>query len=72
MARQAEAERGKRAKIINAEGEPLAAAAPGDASGTMMAHPLARETAAATSPAPPVDTTKTIPGTVLDGVCETG
>jgi regulator of protease activity HflC (stomatin/prohibitin superfamily) len=41
MARQAEAEREKRAKIINAEGEPLAAAALGDASDVMMAHPLA-------------------------------
>ena len=39
--RQAEAEREKRAKIINAEGESLAAAALGDASDTMMAHPLA-------------------------------
>ncbi|MEV7817786.1 slipin family protein [Streptomyces flaveolus] len=39
MARQAERE--KRAKIINAEGESLAAAALGDASDTMMAHPLA-------------------------------
>src|SRR6202011_1370810 len=36
MARQAEAEREKRAKIINADGESLAAA-----SDTMMAHPLA-------------------------------
>jgi regulator of protease activity HflC (stomatin/prohibitin superfamily) len=41
MARQAEAEREKRAKIINAEGESLAASALGDASDTMMAHPLA-------------------------------
>jgi regulator of protease activity HflC (stomatin/prohibitin superfamily) len=41
MARQAEAEREKRAKIINAEGESLAAAALGQASDTMMAHPLA-------------------------------
>jgi len=41
MARQAEAEREKRAKIINVEGESLAAAALGDASDTMMAHPLA-------------------------------
>ncbi len=41
MARQAEAEREKRAKIISAEGEALAAAALGDASDTMMAHPLA-------------------------------
>ena len=41
MARQAEAEREKRAKIINAEGEALAASALGDASDTMMAHPLA-------------------------------
>jgi regulator of protease activity HflC (stomatin/prohibitin superfamily) len=41
MARQAEAEREKRAKIINAEGEALAAAALGDASDVMMAHPLA-------------------------------
>ncbi|BEL06032.1 slipin family protein [Actinoplanes sichuanensis] len=41
MAKQAEAEREKRAKIINAEGESLAAAALGDASDTMMAHPLA-------------------------------
>ncbi len=41
MARQAEAEREKRAKIINAEGEHLAAAALGSASDIMMAHPLA-------------------------------
>jgi regulator of protease activity HflC (stomatin/prohibitin superfamily) len=41
MARQAEAEREKRAKIISAEGESMAAAALGDASDTMMAHPLA-------------------------------
>ena len=41
MARQAEAEREKRAKIIAAEGESLAAAALGDASDTMMDHPLA-------------------------------
>ncbi len=41
MARQAEAEREKRAKIIAAEGEASAAAALGEASDTMMAHPLA-------------------------------
>jgi regulator of protease activity HflC (stomatin/prohibitin superfamily) len=41
MAKQAEAEREKRAKIIAAEGESLAAAALGAASDTMMAHPLA-------------------------------
>jgi len=41
MAKQAEAEREKRAKIINAEGEALAAAALGEASDTMVAHPLA-------------------------------
>lgn len=41
MAREAEAEREKRAKIIAAEGESLAAAALGSASDTMMAHPLA-------------------------------
>ena len=41
MARQAEAEREKRAKIINAEGESLAANALGEASDVMMAHPLA-------------------------------
>ncbi len=41
MAKQAEAEREKRAKIINAEGEAMAAAALGQASDTMMAHPLA-------------------------------
>jgi regulator of protease activity HflC (stomatin/prohibitin superfamily) len=41
MARQAEAEREKRAKIIAAEGEASAAAALGQASDTMMAHPLA-------------------------------
>jgi regulator of protease activity HflC (stomatin/prohibitin superfamily) len=41
MAKQAEAEREKRAKIINAEGESLAAAALGQASDTMMAHPIA-------------------------------
>src|SRR5271168_5406422 len=41
MARQAEAEREKRAKIIASEGESMAAAALGEASDTMMAHPLA-------------------------------
>jgi hypothetical protein len=41
MARQAEAEREKRAKIISAEGESLAAAALGEASDIMMQHPLA-------------------------------
>jgi regulator of protease activity HflC (stomatin/prohibitin superfamily) len=41
MARQAEAEREKRAKIIAAEGESLAAAALGNAADIMMAHPLA-------------------------------
>ena len=41
MAKQAEAEREKRAKIINAEGESLAANALGDASDIMMAHPIA-------------------------------
>ncbi|HEY2834197.1 MAG TPA: slipin family protein [Sporichthyaceae bacterium] len=41
MAKQAEAEREKRAKIINAEGESLAAATLGEASDLMMAHPLA-------------------------------
>jgi regulator of protease activity HflC (stomatin/prohibitin superfamily) len=41
MALQAEAEREKRAKIINAKGESMAAAALGDASDIMMAHPLA-------------------------------
>ncbi|MEU0650216.1 slipin family protein [Streptomyces umbrinus] len=110
MARQAEAEREKRAKIINAEGESLAAAALGDASDTMMAHPLAlqlrnlqslveigvdknttvvfpaplmstigelgsflaRETAAASSPAPPAELlAKTIPGPTSNGIPET-
>jgi regulator of protease activity HflC (stomatin/prohibitin superfamily) len=41
MARQAEAEREKRAKIIAAEGEALAAGELANASDTMMAHPLA-------------------------------
>jgi len=41
MAKQAEAEREKRAKVINAEGEQLAAAALGAASDIMVAHPLA-------------------------------
>jgi regulator of protease activity HflC (stomatin/prohibitin superfamily) len=41
MARQAEAEREKRAKIIAAEGEALAAGELGQASDVMMAHPLA-------------------------------
>jgi regulator of protease activity HflC (stomatin/prohibitin superfamily) len=41
MARQAEAEREKRAKIIAAEGEAIAAVALGSASDTMMAHPVA-------------------------------
>lgn len=41
MAREAEAEREKRAKIIAAEGEARAAAALGEASDTMIDHPLA-------------------------------
>jgi regulator of protease activity HflC (stomatin/prohibitin superfamily) len=41
MARQAEAEREKRAKIIAAEGENLAAGELGAAADVMMAHPLA-------------------------------
>jgi hypothetical protein len=41
MAKQAEAEREKRAKLIAAEGEAAAAAALGEASDTMMDHPLA-------------------------------
>jgi hypothetical protein len=41
MARQAGAAREKRAKIIAAEGEALAAAALGSAADIMMAHPLA-------------------------------
>lgn len=41
MAKEAEAEREKRAKIIAAEGEAMAAASLGDASDVMMAHPLA-------------------------------
>src|SRR5208282_6405575 len=41
MAREAEAEREKRAKIIAAEGEARAAAALGDAADIMMQHPLA-------------------------------
>ena len=41
MAKQAEAEREKRAKIINAEGESLAATALGQASDIMIDHPLA-------------------------------
>ena len=40
MARQAE-EEWERAKIINAEREPLAAAAPGEASDIMTEHQLA-------------------------------
>ena len=41
MARQAEAEREKRAKIIAAEGEALAADALGAAADIMLAHPVA-------------------------------
>jgi hypothetical protein len=41
MARQAEAEREKRAKIIAAQGEALAAGELAHASDVMMAHPLA-------------------------------
>jgi regulator of protease activity HflC (stomatin/prohibitin superfamily) len=41
MARQAEAEREKRAKIIAAEGKAMAADALGTAADIMMAHPLA-------------------------------
>ena len=45
MAREAEAEREKRAKIIAAEGEARAAAALSEASDTMMAYPLALQAA---------------------------
>lgn len=41
MAREAEAEREKRAKIIAAEGESMAAASLGEAADTMSAHPIA-------------------------------
>ena len=41
MACEAEAERGKQVKTIAAEGEARAATALGDASDTMMEHPLA-------------------------------
>jgi regulator of protease activity HflC (stomatin/prohibitin superfamily) len=41
MAKEAEAEREKRAKIINAEGEHMAASRLGQASDIMMVHPLA-------------------------------
>jgi regulator of protease activity HflC (stomatin/prohibitin superfamily) len=41
MAREAEAEREKRAKIINAEGEHLAATALGEAADIMLEHPVA-------------------------------
>ncbi len=41
MAKEAEAEREKRAKIIAAEGEVLAAGELANASDTMMTHPLA-------------------------------
>jgi regulator of protease activity HflC (stomatin/prohibitin superfamily) len=41
MARQAEAEREKRAKIIAAEGEQLSAAALGEAADIIAAHPIA-------------------------------
>ncbi len=41
MAREAEAEREKRAKIIAAQGEALAATALGEAADTMHAHPIA-------------------------------
>lgn len=41
MAKQAEAEREKRAKIIAAEGEQLSAAALGEAADTIAAHPIA-------------------------------
>lgn len=41
MARQAEAEREKRAKVIAAQGESLAAGELANASDVMMAHPLA-------------------------------
>ncbi len=41
MAKEAEAEREKRAKIIAAEGEKLSAASLGDAADTIAAHPIA-------------------------------
>jgi len=41
MAKQAEAEREKRAKIINAQGEQQAADTLGQAADIMMAHPIA-------------------------------
>ncbi|MFI5240488.1 MAG: slipin family protein [Candidatus Saccharimonadia bacterium] len=43
MAKEAEAEREKRAKIIAAEGEKLSAAALGDAADVISAHPIAMQ-----------------------------
>src|ERR1700689_804195 len=75
MARQAEAEREKRAKIINAEGESLAAAALGEASDTMMAHPLALQLRNLQSPAEigvDKNTTVVFPAPLMTTIAELG
>src|ERR1700710_1615614 len=75
MARQAEAEREKRAKIINAEGESLAAAALGDASDIMMAHPLALQLRNLQSPVEigvDKNTTVVFPAPLMTTIAEVG
>jgi hypothetical protein len=72
MARQADAERERRAKIIAAEGEALAAAALGTASDTTMGPPAG---CPAAQPAKPgrdrdrQDTTVVFPAPLMSGVC---
>jgi len=75
MARQAEAEREKRAKIINAEGESMAAAALGEASDTMMAHPLAlqlRNLQSLVEIGVDKNTTVVFPGPIMTTIAELG
>jgi hypothetical protein len=72
MARQAEAEREKRAKIINAEGESLAATALGQASDIMMAHPLALQLRNLVEIGVDKNTTVVFPAPLMTTIAELG
>jgi regulator of protease activity HflC (stomatin/prohibitin superfamily) len=74
MAKQAEAEREKRAKIINAERESMAAAL-GQASGIMMAHPLAlqlRNLQSLVESGVDKNTTVVLPAPLMTSIAELG
>jgi hypothetical protein len=75
MARQAEAEREKRAKIIAAQGEALAAGELAQASDVMMAHPLAlqlRNLQTLVDVAVDKDSTVVFPAPLMSTIAELG